>query len=505
MQCVNFPHLFSVGGFLNRLVVFSFLFLSHLLLGAIQVEQVEAWAQNNPKSNFEDFLNWVKQTDPEQLSWFTLMKQSQSAQGASSINPRAIVFGAEAKFIFTFNGDPKQDGYNDIEMLFFREGKEAKWELRKLSFDTSKKNVSFSEPNPNSCLSCHQNPVRPIWSQYDIWKGAYGENDDAILDFENDKYAGGSLADDQKNSRKKELTSFKKFLKNKETHSRYSKLQFPEGSPVSPYSTENRSSNYRFRPNLKLTEALLPLHSKVLVSRLKTHPEYEKEKKLLTALLLRCEDYLEDYSSSIKAIFNDLDSQFKTYNKSKVPWNQVGYTGAGSRRHYLLYLLGLEYSDFSLEKEATKWSYFGGELYSEENLAIELYTQLSDSEPSLPALSYADTYNHDLVIPKGSIREQKSIQEVCRHLLESRVSSGKVEASGPKPIENPLVTCLGCHYQGGPAPYVPFDNKERILNDKVLKDIILSKITSEDQDYRMPPTRHLSEKEIEGIRLWLSQ
>lgn len=490
---------------MNFVIVVAVFLFGSFSQGAIQVEQVEAWAQNNPNSKVEDFLSWVKAVDPDQMSWFTLMKQSQSAQGASSLNPRAIVFGKDSKFIFTFNGESKQDGFNDIEMLFFREGKQAQWELRKLSFDSPKNKVLLSEPNPNSCLACHQNPVRPIWSQYDIWKGAYGENDDAILDFEHDKYAGTTLSDEQKASRRKELSAFKKFLKNKETHSRYSKLQFPEGSVVSPYSTENRGSNYRLRPNLKLTESLLALHSKVLVSRLKSHPEFEKEKKFLTALVLRCEDSMENYNNEIQQLFVDLDHQFKIYNKSQAPWNQTGHVGANSRRHYLLYLLGLEHSDFSLEKEATQWAYFGGQLYSEENLAIELYSQLSDSDATLPALNYFDTYNHEFLVPEGSKREPKPLQEVCRQLLESRVSLGKVEASGPRALDNPVVTCLGCHAQGGPAPYVPFDDQEKILNDKVLRDLIISKVTSEDTDFRMPPTRHLSEKEVQGLREWLNQ
>lgn len=490
---------------MNRLIFVASLGLSIISFGAIQVEQVEAWAQNHPNSKVEDFLSWVKETDPEQMSWFTLMKQSQSAQGASSLNPRAIVFGAQSKFIFTFNGESKQDGYHDVEMLFFRGGKESSWELRKLSFEPQQTKVTFSGPNPNSCLACHQNPVRPIWSQYDVWKGAYGENDDAILDLDNDKYAGTSLSEDQKKLRRKEISSFKRFLKNKESHSRYSKLQFPEGSPVSPYSTESRGSNYRLRPNLKLTESLLSLHAKVLISRLKEHREYEKEKKLLTALLLRCEDHMDSYNASIKGLFSQLDEQFKACNKSQVSWNQAGHVGANSRRHYLLYLLGLEHSDFSLEKEATQWSYFGGQLYSEENLAIELYKTLSESDPTLPALNYYDTYNNEFVVPDGSNREKKTIQEVCTELLESRVSAGKVEASGPTPLKNPVATCLGCHSKEGSAPYVPFDDKEQILKDKVLREIILSKVTSEDKDFRMPPTRHLSEKEIQGIREWLSQ
>lgn len=464
-----------------RLLVLIVLFiLSPISFGAIQVEQIEAWAKSNPQAKVEDFLTWVKKTDPEQMSWFTLMKQSQSAQGGSPLNPRAIVFGPTSKFIFTFNGEEKQDGYQDVEMLFFREGTEhqkteAKWELRKLSFNSQAGTLSFSGPNPNSCLACHQNPVRPIWSEYEVWKGAYGENDDTLLSTE---------------TRKKETTAFKKFLKHKETHSRYSKLQFPEGSPVSPYSIESKSRNYRLRPNLKLTESLLGLHSKVLLSQIKNHSQFEKEKKLLAATLLDCDSFRDSYSNSIQSLLSQLDEQFKNHSKGTVPWNKPGYEGANSRRHYVLYLLGIEHTDFSLEKEATKWSFYDGHFYSQQTLALEVYNNLIKSEPGLPALKD---------------NEIESREEACRQLLDSRLSAGKIEAVGPEALTNPVIICMGCHLQGGVGPYLPFDDKDKLMQDKVLKELIISKITSANKDFRMPPTRPLSEKEIQGIQDWLSK
>jgi hypothetical protein len=316
-----------------RFVLGFNVFFSSLSLGAIRVEQVEAWAQSHPTAQVEDFLSWVKSTDPEQMAWFTLMRKSESAQEATPLNPRAIVFGPESKFVFTFNGEAKEEGYQEVEMLFFRQEPKAQWELRKLSFNSQNKQVSFSGPNPNSCLACHQNPVRPIWSQYDRWKGAYGEIDDSIVQY-----------------REKESLQFKKFLKNKETHSRYSKLQFPEGSIVSPYSEEPKGGNYRLRPNVTLTDSLLKLHAKVLVARLKEHPEFETEKMFLTASLLGCEALLTADDFEKKSLFKLLEKRFKKIYQGPISWGDKGSVGANSSKQAMLYLLGLEHSDFSLEK-----------------------------------------------------------------------------------------------------------------------------------------------------------
>lgn len=478
---------FLRASLLGFVLGFNVLF-SSLSLGAIRAEQVEAWAQSHPEAQVEDFLSWVKSTDPEQMAWFTLMRKSESAQGATPLNPRAIVFGPESKFVFTFNGEDKEEGYQEVEMLFFRQEPKARWELRKLSFNPKNKKVIFSGPNPNSCLACHQNPVRPIWSQYATWKGAYGEFDDSIVE----------------RGDKKEFLQFNKFLKNKETHSRYSKLQFPEGSTVSPYSEEPKASNHRLRPNVTLTDSLLKLHAKVLVARLKEHPEFETEKMFLTASLLGCEASLtsDDFAKNI--LLGLLVKRFKKIYQGSISWGDKGSDGAISNIQAMLYLLGLEHSDFSLEKDPTRWSYFSGSFYFEEYLAIELYDELSQLDCQIPSFQCLSHYGHTVILPRGTEQKTLEILDACDYLFSSRMTAGPIEADGPKPLSNPMVTCLGCHQKDGTEPYIPFDDKEKLLSDKVLKDLILSKITSKDKNFRMPPTRSLSEKEILGIREWLS-
>ena len=50
---------------------------------------------------------------PESMrTQYTLAFHSRSLQGASYGSPRAILFGADASLVITFNGDPSERGYD---------------------------------------------------------------------------------------------------------------------------------------------------------------------------------------------------------------------------------------------------------------------------------------------------------------------------------------------------------------------------------------------------------
>ncbi|MFM8313287.1 MAG: hypothetical protein ACKOA8_03295 [Deltaproteobacteria bacterium] len=489
---------------LRFFVGFLGVIFSSYSFAAIQVEQVEKWTQENSTASLESFLEWVNQTDPQQMAWFTLMKASLSAQGASTTNPRAIVFGPDSKFIFTFNGHQEQAGYQELEMIFFRENPSPRWELRKLSFSGKKQKVELSEANPSRCLSCHQNPVRPIWNAYDVWPGAYGENDDAIPDFDNDKYAIPGFNSPPIEQRRKEFAQFLEFKKGFGNHPRYSKLKFAEGSPVSPFSPNGRYSDYRFRPNLKLTESLVKLHSKTLLSRLKTHPDYSDKKKLLLATLLKCGDFVKSENVAFQKTLNNLTEVYKKSCQNPAPWNRTGYVGAGSEQHHLLFLLGIEHTDFSLERDPKYWSYFEGLYYQDEIFMMELYQDVKTTYPELPVLDYYNQYSNQARVPETGEGEAKHISEICRWLVSSEDEKFLEPLKDPVSVSHPVATCMGCHSPEGGAPYIPFESPESIRENSRLVDSILNRIESQDSKITMPPTRPLSQKEKKAIRDWLS-
>lgn len=95
---------------------------------------------------------------------------SRSLQSASLRYPRIIT--SVTNTYFTFNGDPSDPSYNDLEMLSFNPSTK-KFELQSITFDPLK-GVQFSQVNPPKCLACHGDTPKPIWDTNNFWPGVYG-------------------------------------------------------------------------------------------------------------------------------------------------------------------------------------------------------------------------------------------------------------------------------------------------------------------------------------------
>lgn len=154
-------------------------------------------AEANPTFTYEDLVSLIQNKNlknveeviaelPQDLrSNYTLMYQSRSLQQATSLNPRAILFGKEAQFILAFNGEENEIGFQTLECIQFR-STERSFDFRQISFPTAQnglKEVEFSERNKSSdgkvsCTSCHGDDPRPNWDHYSSWPGAYGGSDD---------------------------------------------------------------------------------------------------------------------------------------------------------------------------------------------------------------------------------------------------------------------------------------------------------------------------------------
>jgi len=119
-------------------------------------------------------------------SRYVLMFRSRSLQEASYLDPRAILYGRDARFVVSFNGDPGQRGYFALETMEFDDAS-AQFVFREISFpdlaDPSAA-VVFSAPNPPRCTECHGAPPGPVWDAGPLWPGAYGEHYHARLSAE---------------------------------------------------------------------------------------------------------------------------------------------------------------------------------------------------------------------------------------------------------------------------------------------------------------------------------
>lgn len=143
-------------------------------------ETLKEIIESDGLTSVEETLASVKNKHPEFFKNYILMYHSRSLQGSSFENPRAILFDRSGQFVFSFNGNRRQRGYDRLEIMQFRQGNN-RFEFREVIF-SSTGDVTFSEANPAKCMVCHQDAnrtnidPRPNWEPYNIWPGAYGSN-----------------------------------------------------------------------------------------------------------------------------------------------------------------------------------------------------------------------------------------------------------------------------------------------------------------------------------------
>jgi|GEM_PF-4469796 len=160
-------------------------------------------------SSVESTLGYLRKHYPKYLSFHIFMYASQSIQTTTYERPRVIVFGPEAKFIFTFNQqDSKHSltGTDAIEFMCFNDQPDTKaFTLYEVRFrDNADDKTEFrgrpnllEGPNPSKCLGCHSGRtenqwainskkenfntfIHPIWDPYPFWRGAYNGVDDNL-------------------------------------------------------------------------------------------------------------------------------------------------------------------------------------------------------------------------------------------------------------------------------------------------------------------------------------
>jgi len=213
---------------------------------------------------------------PEEMrSSFTLMKESLSLQEGSPRFPRAILFTNDGHFICTFNGSPKQVGFDTLECVEFK-FRSKTFEFHQIQFPAVTNKITepiFSPLNMTadkkiSCTMCHGSNPRPNWETYSMWPGAYGSHDDYFdytyakqLFKKHPQDPGGEAAFHPE--LKEEQIQFEDFKKHVPESLRYSALIFPEGSKYSPYLSGSHSKGDAFfRPNLRLSEVIKILNAK---------------------------------------------------------------------------------------------------------------------------------------------------------------------------------------------------------------------------------------------------
>lgn len=268
--------------------------------------------------SIQDALPHLTRSYLEYFKFHTLGYASLSLHQSSFVEPRAIVFGPDARFILTFNGDDRHAAGSSFETVeysnqsrsfLFREVTFKGPRFRKKSLGLDPNEIEFeneqlviSKPNPKKCLQCHGPTASPIWMTYFIWPGFYGSNDDHLyMSFDksswnpnNEKlfantdrpHSLGRVAMLKPGFADREVEGYIKYLERKSTHPRYkwlpehvvdqSYLRFANGEKFSALdrsgqaNTEQSRVNAYYawptRPNLFLQEALQRLNQDRLIS-----------------------------------------------------------------------------------------------------------------------------------------------------------------------------------------------------------------------------------------------
>jgi hypothetical protein len=235
---------------------------------------------------------------------YTLQYKGSGLQEASYANPRAILFGKDAKFILTFNGSPTQTKYDSLEVLEFN-NKTKEFEIYEVKIPSEGK-IAYPEKNPANCMQCHatstQSSPSPIWGRYPFWSGVYGSNDDQLYGHERAEYV-------------KNAVDWK-------SHPRYKHLKdSPEGS-FGPYSTVQLQT-MSFRPNSNMGVLLARLNAKAIANQIKKVRNFEKYLLLASASFYHCKKQLTQ--ETLTLLENSLSKDYADNNQAKAFPNKKLY------------------------------------------------------------------------------------------------------------------------------------------------------------------------------------
>lgn len=156
---------------------------------------------------------------------FTLMRRSQSAQSATPLKPRVIMFGTSGQAIVAFNAEDSERGALSLEMAC-SDPENGKLSFRLVKWSADQTQAQVSESNPEQCLSCHGPLPHYNWDAYPDWDGVYGSRFDG--------FAHGSTEDQD----------FRAFRANAKDLPRYRQLNFMQNQFGELYP-------YRFRTSIE--------------------------------------------------------------------------------------------------------------------------------------------------------------------------------------------------------------------------------------------------------------
>ena len=470
------------------------------ILPALNYTALQNFIQDHKIKSIEELL---PQLPAPYRSRYVLLFDSRSLHGSSFENPRAVIFGEDAKFIVSFNGEKSQSGYYAFETMEFTDNN---FHYREILFPENPTNeVKFSEPG--KCLKCHTDPARPIWDSFPSWPGAYGERYLMPLS----------------PTEKEGLT---KFAKIQSSHPRYKTLEkfadFSSPESFSPSARTRYSGVEQENPNSVFGNLLTKLALSKIAYEVAKAPNFAHfQFSLLASLEESCgkwEDYVpEIWRKEFSQPYESFLAETQRANLAQEDLKQIRHlhttytdkqktpahpnqNSLSPFRYLVEQALGISTRNWtlSLEKNTFDFSFNG---IPEKSLQSSLLDLTADPKlkelKALQSVSSAEKYC-------AYLRKQSFVElsKFTEHLLPKFLTKSSA-ASVPQLLK----VCINCHNAGVVGPEIPFQDPKKLAPALHagnyprgnLLDEILFRLSSHSGSRKMPRGMNISEVEREEL------
>jgi len=432
---------------------------------------------------------------------YTLAFASRSLQDGSFANPRAILYGSDASFIVTFNGEATQRGYDAVETMEFDSSANS-FVFREIVFapDGDPAARSISAPNPARCVACHGTPARPIWDLPPAWPGIYGE-----------RYGAGLSP--------VEASGIHAFLKRQPTHPRYRHLigaaRFADRETYVPGARAVYNGTAFASPNERLSGLLARLNLRSILAELVAQPAFGAHRYVLLAMAgTNCgapaSFYPEQAQAGIEDDFAGFERRLQIADKRQAATKTLrrasraqAVRGADATTELLALRfvtersLGLSTGHWTLALEQGTYELSAPE--GVPTLAQGLFELAASSDGALRELAAYRTLSADDAycdfLRRGSRRALTAWYAEHAPATPAWAARGGPPAAAPGSSRPALLErCAGCHSGGDIGPAVPFADPaalaQRLGGGRYprgrLLDEILFRLTPEAGAERMP-------------------
>lgn len=389
---------------------------------------------------------------------YVLVFDSRSLQSATPEAPRALLFGGDARFVLSFNGDPTGRGYDAVETMEF-DAATSSFHFREISFPAGGGNPEFSADNPARCAACHGRPAHPIWDTPPSWPGVYGE-----------RYHAGLS--------RQEAQGMRAFLAHRPRDSRYSQLidaqRFGDRSTyVGTAAGRYGGSDYE-PPNARLSTLLSGLNARSLAAQLAGLPGYPAYRYALAgAATPSCGPLAGYFPAVLRDEVSVALAQYRQASAVSEPAHAqakqlrrigaaTGYQADTSRadlaplRWLAERAVGLPVQRWSLALE--EGSDDVAQVDGREDLARLLADLVTLGDPALRESQAFRSYGSDdaycVRLRERSVAELAGLAAAGGRVV-ARGAPGP-SASGQRPAL--VARCAGCH-TGAVGPALPFDDE----------------------------------------------